>query len=489
MDESRDTQPRKMAAIKGIIERFPGSLIRRFMIIVVLGAIVGTQIASPKKRVIEAAVGGGILLVLWNFSTFAALSFIILMYPFPFGTSIGSSNFIITMSIFIIYMIRVSAQIETIRSEKFFNLPIILLVLSYIFSFYHFEYTPIAVNMAFIHTFNFFAAIIFFYMIINFVDSEKKLKTIVRIMMITALLVIAFTIFEMRFPGTTLVPGWLHTKHKTALVMKDIRMGGPFMDFELFAEFCAMNAPIIFLMLLRARRLLVRYLYAILLLADLFMMLTTMTRGAFISLSIGVLYLALLSRKDLNIVRVAVIFVFLISVVVIMENVIAKYTVSGSLFDRLIKTTFSRGLIPDTRSEAWFIAWDRAMNHPIVGHGPGWDFTKGIVREAWPHSGYLYILNITGFFGLISFLFLLVQLLRASMPGIKSSLVSSPFPNALMKVLHVCLVMFIVDQIKIEYLRNITYVFYVWLFFGVIAATRNIILKCEREQSASIPST
>ena len=65
----------------------------------------------------------------------------------------------------------------------------------------------------------------------------------VRISMITAALVMLFTVLELLFPGRQLIPGWLYTEHKLELVMKDVRMGGPFKDYELNAEFFEMNVP------------------------------------------------------------------------------------------------------------------------------------------------------------------------------------------------------------------------------------------------------
>jgi O-antigen ligase len=124
---------------------------------------------------------------------------------------------------------------------------------------------------------------------------------------------------------------------------------------------------------------------------------------------------------------------------------------------------------------AWGGAVTRGLEHPWIGHGPGWDFTKTLTLELWPHNAYLYYFNITGLFGLSAFIFLLVKLVQASWPGIRSSIVRSSFPEALMKALHVSLVIFIIDQIKIDYLRNDIYMYFVWFFFGLIAATRNVI--------------
>jgi hypothetical protein len=485
MNKSKESSSRKPILNRETFDNYIIPNIKRLIIIVSIGLLAGTQIAKPNKRVIEAVLGFAVIFIFWNFSSFAALSFVILLYPFPVGMSFGNSNLVLTILIFIIYLIRVSSGMAKIRSEKMLNVPIILLVSSYILSYINYEYTPFSFTMAYIHTINFFAAIIYFYLIVNFVNTEERLKKVVRLMTWTALLAITFTLFEVYKPGGTIIPGWLYTIHKTSIAPKDVRMGGPFLDFELFAEFCALNVPILLFMLLRARRHVEKYFYAIILLADIFMLFTTMTRGAFISLSIGLFYLAILSRRDLNFVRASVILIILVVLVFGLEGIVAKYTVSGSLFNRLAKTTFAYGIIPDTRSRAWFMAWDRAMEHPILGHGPGWDFTSGLERETFPHSCYLYILNITGFFGLIAFLFLLYRLIRATLPGIKSSLLSSPFPEALMKVLHVCLVMFIIDQIKIEYLRNLVYVFFTWLFFGVIMATWNVILKNKEKETAS----
>jgi hypothetical protein len=53
-----------------------------------------------------------------------------------------------------------------------------------------------------------------------------------------------------------------------------------------------------------------------------------------------------------------------------------------------------------------------------------------------------------------------------------------------MKILHVWLIMFMIDQMKIEYFRNEIYYYYVWLFFGLIAATSNIIRREDERRGA-----
>lgn len=461
--------------------RFSISFIWTATVIAGVGALIGSQIYNPAKRVIEAIVGLIFVFILWNVSTINALWLLIIIHPFPFAISLGNSTFVFTMIIFTIYLIRVSSHRSSIRSDKLVNLPIVLLVLAYILSFYNQDFTLYKTRFAFVHTSNFFAAIILFYLVINFVNDEEKLRQTLRVVLLTVTFVIAFTLLELLFPGRQIIPGWLYSRHRLGLVTKGLRMQGPFHDFELTAEFFSLSAPIIFYMALRAKRLLLRFTYILLLIADLFMMLTTVTRGAFFSLIAGLLYLIYLSRKELSFIRLVTMLSAFVILIVSMEVFVSKYTVSGSLFKRVVSTTFEKGLVPKNRALAWGGAIERGMEHPFIGHGPGWDFTKGITIQLWPHNAYLYYFNITGLFGLAAFLFLLYRLFKTSFKARNVSLARSSFPLGFMKVMHVVLVIFIIDQIKIDYLRNEIYMYSIWLLFALIAATKNILAHNYKE--------
>jgi len=47
------------------------------------------------------------------------------------------------------------------------------------------------------------------------------------------------------------------------------------------------------------------------------------------------------------------------------------------------------------------------------------------------------------------------------------------------------LIIFLFDQIKIEYLRNSKYTYFIWFLFGLIVATHNIIIKQRSEREAA----
>lgn len=458
-----------------------------FAAVIGTGVLLGSQIVNPTKRIIEAVAGLLLIYILWNYSTLQALWFLLVIYPFPFAVSVGTSDFILVVVVFSVYMLRVATHRSTFHLDRRFDLPIALLLGAYVISFYNETLTEWNMRFALIDTMNLFAAVLFFYMIINFVDDEEKLERTTKIALVSAALVITFTVIEMLFPGRTIIPSWLYTEHKAQLIMKGVRMTGPFHDYELTAEFFAMHVPLILLMLVRARGLLERNLFALLFLVDIVMLFSTVTRGAFVSLSIGLIYMAWVCRRDLTIIRFISIASALVALALIVDTFVARYTVSGSLFERLFKTTFERGFIPDTRTHVWTQAVEIAMKHPIIGHGPGWEMTKGLRVALWPHNAYLYIFSITGIVGLGAFLFLLTRLMLASIPRRKSSIVTAPFAEALQRVLHVMLVMFLIDQIKIDYPRNQIYTYFVWFFFGLIAISSGIVENTKRARVASSP--
>jgi hypothetical protein len=444
------------------------------------GVLIGTQIYNPNKRTIEAIAGGVLLLILWRYSTLSALLAFLVMYPFPFSISWGTSNEIFVVIIGLVVLIRVASGALRITIDTKIRWPLALIVASYFLSLKNIM--PDLLRPGIINTFSFLTAAVFMVLVINFIDDEVKLRRLLNFAMISLALFIAFTIIELLFPGRVIIPNWLYTAHKARLVMKGVRMGGPFHDYELAAEFFTLNAFIVFFMFIRSGRMLVKAMFGALLTVDIFMMFTTITRGAIFSLIVGVAYLMFLSRKDLNIVRISIIVGALTLILVVMEGVVARYTTSGSLFERVVATTFEKGLVPSNRVGTWFPAIERGMKFPLFGNGPGWDFRAGLTTGFWPHSLYLFYFNITGLFGLGAFLFLVVRIVKSTLSGVRASIVTSPFPEALMKILHVMIIIFLFDQIKIEYLRNNNYTYFVWFLFGLIIATHNIIIKQRAER-------
>ncbi|MDD4857366.1 MAG: O-antigen ligase family protein [Candidatus Krumholzibacteria bacterium] len=460
------------------------SKVWKSLYIAVIGGLAGWQILFPNKRFIETIVGLIVVGIVWNFSALQALWLILVAYPFQFGISIGNSTFIFTIIIFIIYMVRVSTGHYRFRGDKLLSLPIAFLVAAYIISFYNQVNEPGLMRFARLHTMNFFAVLLLYYMLVNAIDDEAKLTKTVGFVMVSAALITFFAFLELLFPGRVILPNLIFSTHKITLVMKEMRVEGAFHDYELLAEFFAVNVPIIILMVVRSSRLLTRVMYSVLLVSVLFMQFSTITRGAFVSLMIGIVYLAWTCRRDLNIVLFTGLAAVFAGMLVLIDAIMARYTVSGSLFDRLLQTTIKRGFIPDSRVISWTGGVERWLRHPFIGNGPGWDFASKLEKGLWPHNSYLYYLDTIGAFGFLAFLLVLYRLVTASGTEGRRSLAGAPFPRALMKVLHVSLIILIIDMVKIDYQRNDIYIYFVWILFALIAVTRNVIDRSDAVETA-----
>ena len=219
LNERIETDRRKPVGRLRLLGITVGSA-RFLLLTVIVGALVGWQIFDPSKRVIEAAAGVVLIFLLWRHSTLSAIWFLLILFPFPFAISYGNSNFIFVGLIFIVSMLRVSAGQDTFRFDRTLTIPIMIILTGYFFSFYTLEPGSAIFNKSLMLTGNFIAIVLLYYLIVNFIDDEKKLEKTIRYLAMATVLVIAFTLFEMMFPGRTIIPGWLTTHHLYLLYKK-----------------------------------------------------------------------------------------------------------------------------------------------------------------------------------------------------------------------------------------------------------------------------
>jgi len=155
------------------------------------------------------------------------------------------------------------------------------------------------------------------------------------------------------------------------------------------------------------------------------------------------------------------------------------------VLDRLKASQFE-GVVPANRVMTWLPALQRSLEHIYIGHGPIYDTGVGLEFQFWPHNAYIYYLYTLGLFGLGVFVWIMVRTTRASMlhkaPGIDGTDLGT-----IMKLLQVWFFMSMVVQMRTDHQRDDVYIFIIWLNFGMIAATANIIRKklSAAEQGAS----
>jgi O-antigen ligase len=211
-------------------------------------------------------------------------------------------------------------------------------------------------------------------------------------------------------------------------------------------------------------------------------LLATANRGAFVALMVGIFYMLYLFRSRLNIVQYVIIGSLLVSAFAVGQIMLDKYTFAVSITQRFTGTEF-HGVVPDTRVQTWMPALEKATESIFFGHGPYFNIIfEGMERNLWPHNAYIYYLCTIGLFGLIPFLLILLSLLRISLQH-RNPAASGTFSQFVMRILHVNFIMFLIEQTRTDHQRNgdFIYPYIVWMLFGLIVATANLIKEREEQ--------
>jgi FlaA1/EpsC-like NDP-sugar epimerase len=110
------------------------------------------------------------------------------------------------------------------------------------------------------------------------------------------------------------------------------------------------------------------------------------------------------------------------------------------------------------------------MEHPWIGHGPHYDISYTVKKMYSPHSSYLYYFYTIGAIGVGIFIWLLIAMIRMTVRYMSIRTGVNTFATDLLVVVHVQLVVFVLDAIKINFQRNMMYFLIIWLMLGTCAA-------------------
>ena len=441
--------------------------------------LAGMQFLSPDARVLQLIAGGFIVLLAFRFRSIEGLMLAVLFLPFPKGTSYGNTNVAFILLIFIVWLFRVSTRRAEPPGRTPLDVPIIGLVMAYCVSFYNVQ--PQYLTLAWGLFMSFLTYLLIYFMVIAIVKSTEDVQKLFLVQTISCVLMCLFALYEQRHPGTTLIPGWISFADTPGGHGSGVRVGSTFLDYELFGEYCALNLFLQMFLFTRATTQSRRYLIVGIMGLTFFCLFSTVTRGAIISFMVGSGYLMWLSRHRLNFVRLVTIFAVAIPLVIGADYVVANFTNSDSVLERLMGTELKGG-VPETRSEVWSQSLESVMRSPWIGHGPYMASRVGVHVQYWPHNVYIFYAYITGVFGLTFFLWFLWGLWKSSRPR-APSLGSGTWIEGATLLSRVMLFTFMIDQIKIDYLRNGRYSFFVWFLFGLIYAINHV---ARREATAPV---
>jgi O-antigen ligase len=442
-------------------------------LIVAFAVLAGSQIANTDKRVVQVVAAGLVVYLTFRSQLISGLMLAILFLPFPKGTSYGSTNIPFMMLIFIVWVFRVRTGRAKPAERTPLDLPILGLIMAYGLSFYNVA-RPEDLPLAWGQFARFLTYVFLLYLVVNIVRSTADVKKVFLAQCLSCFLVCLCALYEQIHPGAAIVRGWIdfQSTQNTLGSTHNVRVGSTFLDYELFGEYCALNFVLQMFMFQHASTRSRRWAFVGLMLLTFYCLLATVTRGAIITFVAGLIYLAWLSRKRLNFVKLTGAVALVVGLIGGGDFMVSNFTHSNSVLARLFASKLENG-IPDSRVPAWKLVWEKVMQSPIIGHGPYYSIEKGVGLEWWPHNVYLYYAYITGFVGLFFFLWILRQLWIRSRP-LAASFGTGTYIESATVLVRVLLFMFMLDQTKIDYLRNGTYSFFAWFLFGLILAVSGV---------------
>ena len=459
---------RRPHPLVGLLDRL-GAL----LLVLGVGVMMGLQYISPNKRVLSVLTAFLMFGLAWRLNTTSGLGILAIALPFPRTTIFGNTNIYLVSLMLVIWLLRVSLRQSAPPHRSPIDAPLIALFISYVVSFYNIEAADLAFGLGNFQMMT--ATWLMFYLVASVPENRRGFERLLGFQAISVLLVCLVAIFEMTHPAQNLFSGWIEFKRYSdpGAAAFSIRVGSAFGDYELLCEYCALHTLLILFLFLRADSILLRTAYGGLLLLVVFIMFATVTRGGIIALGVGILYLLWLVRRRLTMVGVTITAGAVAAGLIGMNWFVTTYTHTGNVFERLAGSTVT-GFVPDNRSVVWPAAWNRIFEHPLLGHGPYFSPLSGGRIYHWPHSLFLYIANNVGFIGLAIFVWLLWTLFRITRPT-TDDLRSPDFLRSFMIIARVQMVVFLVDQIKVEYLRSINYAFQVWLMFALMVAAHRVL--------------
>ncbi|EGV18523.1 O-antigen ligase family protein [Thiocapsa marina] len=400
---------------------------------------------------------------------------LILLLPFPLIVSkFGSIN---------VYLIYLVALIFGVRGQLR-HLPYIgfVLLIAFAYAIALTQANPVTMREQLLYLLFIGSDFLLFYLVYNFYKENSDAQGFLYLLVALSGLVLTYSLVQMVVgmnPNSPLFQGEISLKPPRS----DGRLTGPFGGVGITAEYMVMTVFISGFILLTARPgPAMRRLLILIILGSLAAMVATANRGAVFTIVFSGLFFLYLFRRELGFRGILIAIGGTGFAFALVATVVINYTDFDRLFERLEETDVEEGM-PDTRSKVWPATWALIQERPIAGHGPQSHFSEATYSKRgapapiyWPHNLYLYLWYTLGIIGLIAYLAwfgrMYLDYYRASRLS-KQDAIDDGLPKLAMVIMSV----FIIDQIKVEFLRSLTmeYQHFMFMLWGALAAlaTRN----------------
>jgi hypothetical protein len=451
--------------------------------------VLSKQIVQPQHRMIKAAVLLVIVVALLKFEMIYTIYFFIVMFPFPSGLVLTSTNIILMTLITLVWIIRSRATGHSLFERTVIDKWIALFLLAYVVSLFNVHSQGDLIQGVKL-IWRQLTAVAFFYLIAMFVDTEEKFERTTKVVALSGGLVAFTGLMELFFPGLVLIPGWIEFQSRIGAGtlgyrIEGIRVGGAVGSHSMLSDYSSFTLLFMIVHFVRAKNVIEKTFWGGVGVMTFAVLLATANRGAVVSVAFGFAYSLFVFRHYMTLFRYVMLIAAVALVFGVTQTALDRFTLAASATERMAGTTFE-GMVPDSRVGIWEDTFRKSLDHIFIGHGPYYQTGRGLVRIFWPHNGYLFYLYTLGMFGLGAFLMIVYKLFRISM-RYSNALARGSFLGIGMAVMHVLLAMFLVGQMRTDHQRHtdFIYIYIVWMLFGLIIAAGKILDRRIREHSAS----
>ena len=296
------------------------------------------------------------------------------------------------------------------------------------------------------------SCVFFFYMIINHLKDEVGVRRLIEIMVLACIVQVVLSSLTVIY--------YIVIKGRATY-----RVEGLLRDFELFAEYMALHIPLFIYLIRYPGRILSKRVLKLFLLATIFVLFATATRGAILSLVVGLVYYLFTIRKRVRFSRmVGQSLIWTFAAGAVLATLYQVLPSAAQIVERFTSTEFGS---LDTRAVVWSTFWDSFREKPMTGHGMYYNISRHLSFS--PHSTYFYYLLTIGIPGALVYITFLGALVMKGVSNTRLSRSQNGYFE-LAAVTNTMLLIFIIDSIKIEYLRYPNYQLFIWMIFALIVA-------------------
>jgi O-antigen ligase len=448
--------------------------------IAIAAGIVVTQLVTGHlaPRWVKAMIGFFFLFALFRLPFRAVVILYLVAFPFPTYIYLGTTNMIFVFLMLVVWGIKISMGKEPIPPKTFLDWAGGAYILVHLLSLLNVP-TGFALNHGIYQIAFLGFALGYYYILSKMIRTEDHLKSALKALVVTSLIVSCFGMAEWAFPKTDIIPRWFIAAGSAPkrLGAGAFRLAGIFGSQVLTADFNAILFILLLFMFIRTKSMLAKAGFASMMAASILQIILSANRGGFLIWTVGLIYFTWLARgRGADFARRLIILSpVLMAVGLAVEKTNSRYLKALLLISRLEGTQFE-GALPDTRVMVWRSVMKEIPEHPWIGHGPYYDLLGpgGAIVRFWPHSGYLWYWYTTGIIGLLVFLYILLKALYKSFPGGNMDIKKASFAHGAMLVAHVQILQFLIAQIRDEHQRGDIYPYFMWTLIGLAAAAVRI---------------